>query len=133
LRRLVNKTFTSRMVQGMAEDIERMVDELVTRMAGRDVVDRVDDFAVPLPLWIIYRMLGVSEPDREQFHTLTARFVAGVGGSSPATFIRVIPTARKLLKMIERMANGEWRMADGGWRMANGEWRTIGVTRPTMG
>jgi cytochrome P450 len=114
LRRLVNKAFTPRMVQGMADDIERMVDELVTRMAGRDVVDLVDDFAVPLPLWVISRMLGVSEPDREQFHTLTARFVAGVGGGSPATFIRVIPTARKLLKMIERMADDRRHAPDNG-------------------
>jgi cytochrome P450 PksS len=59
-------------------------------------------------------MLGVSESDREEFHTLTARFVAGVGGGSPATFIRVIPTARRLLKMIERMADQRRDRPDDG-------------------
>jgi cytochrome P450 PksS len=77
-------------------------------------VDLVDAFAVPLPLAVISRMLGVSASDRDQFHTLTARFVAGVGGGSPASFIKVVPTARKLLKMIERMADERREVPDHG-------------------
>jgi cytochrome P450 PksS len=114
LRRLVNKAFTPRMVQDMSEDIERIVDELLTGIAGHDVVDLVDEFAVPLPLAVISRMLGVSASDRDRFHTLTARFVAGVGGGSPASFIKVVPTARKLLKMIERMADERREVPDNG-------------------
>ena len=114
LRRLVNKAFTPRMVQEMSADIERIVDELLTGLAGRDTVDLVDDFAVPLPLSVISRMLGVSAADRDQFHTLTARFVAGVGGGSPTSFIKVVPTARKLLKMIEQMADERRRVPDQG-------------------
>jgi cytochrome P450 len=114
LRRLVNKAFTPRMVHDMTNDIALMVDELVAGLAKRDVVDLVEDFAIPLPLSVISRMLGVSESDRDRFHTLTARFVAGVGGGSPAAFVRVIPTARKLLKMIERMADERREVPDNG-------------------
>src|SRR3984885_6884107 len=67
LRRLVNKAFTPRMVQEMSADIERIVDELLTGLAGRDIVDLVEDFAVPLPLSVISRMLGVSAADRDRF------------------------------------------------------------------
>jgi cytochrome P450 PksS len=114
LRRLVNKAFTPRMVQEMSEDIERIVDELLTGLSGRDSVDLVADFAVPLPLSVISRMLGVSATDRDRFHRLTARFVAGVGGGSPASFVRTIPTARKLLKMIEQMADERRDLPDNG-------------------
>jgi cytochrome P450 len=105
LRRLVNKAFTPRMVHDMVDAITQMVDELLAGLGDRDEVDLVAEFAIPLPLSVISRMLGVSESDRDEFHTLTARFVAGVGGGSPAAFVRVIPTARRLLKMIERMAD----------------------------
>ena len=114
LRRLVNKAFTPRMVQQMAQEIERIVDELLRGLSGRDTVDLVADFAVPLPLSVISRMLGVSASDRDQFHALTARFVAGVGGGSPAAFIRTIPAARKLLRMIERMADERRQAPDQG-------------------
>ncbi len=114
LRRLVNKAFTPRMVQEMSQDIERIVGDLLRGLSGRQTVDLVADFAVPLPLSVISRMLGVSASDRDQFHSLTARFVAGVGGGSPAAFIRTIPAARKLLAMIERMADERRQIPDQG-------------------
>ena len=114
LRRLVNKAFTPRMVQEMSQDIEQIVDELLGGLSGRDTVDLVADFAIPLPLSVISRMLGVSASDRDQFHTLTARFVAGVGGGSASAFIRTIPAARKLLAMIERMADERRQVPDQG-------------------
>ncbi len=114
LRRLVNKAFTPRMVQEMSQDIARIVDELLYGLSGRDTVDLVADFAVPLPLSVISRMLGVSASDRDQFHTLTARFVAGVGGGSTAAFVRTIPAARKLLAMIEHMADERRQVPDQG-------------------
>ncbi len=114
LRRLVNKAFTPRMVQEMSQDIEGIVDALLNGLSGRETVDLVADFAVPLPLSVISRMLGVSASDRDQFQSLTARFVAGVGGGSPAAFIRTIPAARKLLAMIERMAQERRQVPDQG-------------------
>src|ERR1700734_728473 len=80
LRRLVNKAFTPRMIQQMADDIERFVDELLDGLDRGEVVDLVAAFATPLPLSVISSMLGVSDADRDEFHTLTARFVGGVGG-----------------------------------------------------
>ena len=114
LRRLVNKAFTPRMVQQMSADIERIVDELLTGLAQCDVIDLVADFAIPLPLAVISNMLGVTESDREEFHTLMARFVASVGSGSLAAFVKAIPTARRLLAMIERMAADRRTAPDGG-------------------
>jgi cytochrome P450 PksS len=114
LRRLVNKAFTPRMVQLMAEDMELIVDDLLHGLSRGDVVDLVSDFAIPLPLSVISNMLGVTGTEREQFHDLTARFVASVGSGSLPAFIRAIPTARRLLKMIERMAHQRRTAPDEG-------------------
>ena len=114
LRRLVNKAFTPRIVQQMTADIERIVDELLTAVAGNDVTDLVEEFAVPLPLSVISNMLGVTEEDRDEFHSLMARFVTSVGGGSLASFVAAVPTARRLLKMIERMADERRTRPDEG-------------------
>ena len=114
LRRLVNRAFTPRMVAQMSADIQRMVDDLADALDRPGPVDLVAEFAVPLPLAVISRMLGVSDEDRGPFHTLTSRFVSGVGSGSLYEFARVLPTARKLLKLIERMAEDRRTSPDDG-------------------
>ncbi len=106
LRRLVNKAFTPRMVQQMHADIERVVDELLDRLeqAG-GTVDLVGAFATPLPLTVISSMLGVTDADRDQFHVLMERFANGLGSGSSLEAVRAIPTARKLMAVIERLAD----------------------------
>jgi cytochrome P450 len=103
LRRLVNQAFTPRMIQGMADDIERIVDELLDDLSQHDVVDLVHDFAIPLPLSVISRMLGVSDADRERFSHLMERMAGGAGSGNALDLIRAMPSARKLLKMIDAM------------------------------
>jgi cytochrome P450 len=69
LRRLVSGAFTARRVQALRPRVEEMVDELLERMDGP--VDFVSAFAFPLPVNVIGELLGVPEPDRAQFQTLT--------------------------------------------------------------
>ena len=99
LRRLVNKAFTPRMVQQMASDIERIVGDLVTKVSARgsDTIDLVADVATPLPLSVISTMLGVDDEDRDEFHTLTERFVVRLGSGSTADALRAIPVAKQAL------------------------------------
>ncbi len=104
LRRLVNQAFTPRRIQSMAESIERIVEELLDGLTHHDVVDLVGDFAIPLPLSVISRMLGVSDVDRERFSHLMERMADGTGSGSAFEMIRAIPSGRKLLKMIDAMA-----------------------------
>jgi cytochrome P450 len=105
LRRLVNKAFTPRMVQQMANDIQVIVDQLLDGLAQHEVVDLVEDFAIPLPLSVISRMLGVADTDRDEFQAQMGRFAGSVGGGNLFEFLRVVPAARRLLKMIERLAD----------------------------
>ncbi len=106
LRRLVNKAFTPRTVQQLQEDIERIVGDLVDEVEqrGSETVDLVNDVAVPLPLSVISTMLGVGDEDRDEFHVLMERFVARLGSGSAADALRAVPTARKLYRVLERLA-----------------------------
>ena len=106
LRRLVNKAFTPRTVQQLAGEIERIVTDLVDKVAkrGSDTVDLVEEVAVPLPLSVISTMLGVGDAERDEFHVLMERFVVRLGSGSAATAVRAIPTARKLYAVLERLA-----------------------------
>ena len=106
LRRLVNKAFTPRMVQQLAGEIERIVTDLVDKVAkkGSETVDLVQEVAVPLPLSVISTMLGVGDAERDEFHVLMERFVVRLGSGSASDALRAIPTARKLYAVLERLA-----------------------------
>ena len=116
LRRLVNKAFTPRMVQQMTGEIERIVAELLDKVEqrGSETIDLVNDVAVPLPLSVISRMLGVGDEDRDQFHLLVERFVVRLGSGSAADAMRAVPTARKLYAVLERLAEQRRAEPDDG-------------------
>jgi len=80
-RRLVNKAFTPRSVQVRQPMIEELVDELVEAMArtpGRRA-DLHDALAMPLPMIVIARMLGVAEELGPTFKRWSDAQVAGLG------------------------------------------------------
>ena len=66
LRALVSRVFTPRRVTGLEEDIRRIargyLDPLVERGGG----DVVTDFSAPLPMDVIFTLLGVPDDDRRQ-------------------------------------------------------------------
>jgi cytochrome P450 len=74
LRRLVQKAFTPRMVEGLRPRVSALVDDALAGVGGE--MDVVADLAFPLPFLVISEMLGMPEgSDRDQLrewsHTLT--------------------------------------------------------------
>ncbi|MDQ2647995.1 MAG: cytochrome P450 [Actinomycetota bacterium] len=63
VRSLVNRAFTPKRVQLLEPFIEQLANELVDRFIERGSVDFIDEFAVPLPITVIARILGI--PDDE--------------------------------------------------------------------
>lgn len=72
LRRLVSKAFAPRVVSALEPDIGSLVDGLLDRAADRGRFDVVDDFAYPLPVAVICRLLGVPLDDEPQFSRASA-------------------------------------------------------------
>jgi cytochrome P450 PksS len=68
LRALVQKAFTPRLVEQMRQRIQGLTDELLDAVRGRNQIDLIRDYALPVPTTIIAEMLGVPVEDRHRFH-----------------------------------------------------------------
>src|SRR5205807_712107 len=68
LRALVHKAFTPRLIEQMRDQIQALTNELLERAALGGGMDVIADFALPLPLTMIGRILGVPAQDNQKFH-----------------------------------------------------------------
>ncbi|MFJ8098057.1 cytochrome P450 [Streptomyces griseofuscus] len=55
-------------ISDLEPDIRRLVDGLLDDMRGKTRIDAVDDFAYPLPVTVICKVLGVPLEDEPRFH-----------------------------------------------------------------
>src|ERR1700722_15440441 len=67
LRKLVSKAFAPKVVNALQSDISALVDGLLDQIAEKGRFDVVEDFAYPLPVAVICRLLGVPLEDEPQF------------------------------------------------------------------
>jgi cytochrome P450 PksS len=111
LRSLVNRAFTPKLVANMAADIDDVVETHLRRLEGRDTVDLVEEYAVQIPLAVIARMLGMGAEDGASFHTWMKNFAESTT-NGPLEMIRALPTARRMRKMFERLAEQRRREPD---------------------
>lgn len=78
LRRLVTPAFSRGRVEQLAPRIQRITDELLDAMANAEQVDLIASFALPLPITVIYELLGVPADHRQEFHQWSSTILAGV-------------------------------------------------------
>jgi cytochrome P450 len=67
LRGLVSKAFTPRMIERLRPDVQAIVDGLVDEAEDTGSMDLIEQFAYPIPVTVICRMLGVPVADHERF------------------------------------------------------------------
>ena len=72
LRKLVSKAFAPRVVSALQPDISSLVGGLLDRVAEKGEFEVVEDFAYPLPVAVICRLLGVPLEDEPQFSRASA-------------------------------------------------------------
>jgi cytochrome P450 len=105
LRRLVAAAFTHHRVQAMEPRIGELTEELLDDIAAGppDVpVDLMECFAYPLPLAVIFEMLGVPSQWREEFHRcFVTVFAADFAPPEEfvAAFTRLIELTRRLVTL----------------------------------
>lgn len=71
LRRLVSQAFTPRRIEQVREQAEQITESLLDTAQRRGSMDLIGDFAVPLPLILIARIIGVPDKDVSRFHRWT--------------------------------------------------------------
>ncbi len=67
LRRLVAKAFTPRRVAEFAPRVQSLTDGLIDGFAERGSADLIEEFAFPLPIYVICELLGVPPEDQDDF------------------------------------------------------------------
>ena len=66
LRKLVNQGFAPRILESLKPAVHEITDKLLITARENGGLDGVADFAVPLPLMVIGRLLGIRDMDREE-------------------------------------------------------------------
>lgn len=66
------------LIPHMESQCRDIVNELLDKAEGKTRIDVVDDYAYPLPVTVICRILGVPLEDERLFHAWIADFFAGV-------------------------------------------------------
>jgi cytochrome P450 len=68
---------TASRIDAMHGEITAIAKELIDAFKGRDRIDLVEDFAYPLPVTVICRLLGVPREDERRFHGWSEAVIAG--------------------------------------------------------
>jgi cytochrome P450 len=76
LRSLVNKAFTTRIVDAMQEQIARVAHKLLDAVRHEGHTDLIEAYASPLPIIVIAELLGVPARDRNRFRAWSNALVA---------------------------------------------------------
>ncbi len=100
LRALVHKAFTPRLIEQMRDEIQTLTDELLDAAEPKGSMDLIADFALPLPLTIIGRILGVPAEDNDKFHHWTKTLLSA--GTKMNYFV-VIPTIMSFMRYLKKL------------------------------
>ena len=79
-RKLLNKVFSQRRVDGMEDYMVQIVNELIDGWIDRGEVDLLNEFCVPFPIWVIADQLGVPRKDMEFFKQASDCFASRLSG-----------------------------------------------------
>lgn len=142
LRRLVHQAFTPRRIEQMREQAERIAEGLLDTAQRRGSIDLVSDYAAPLPLIMITRIIGVPEKDVARFRAWTGALLA-VADSPLHSIGSVLLFTRYLRRLVaarsrdprDDLISALVAARDGGGRLTTDEIpdRDPGVAAPGAG
>jgi cytochrome P450 len=110
LRRLVEKAFTQKKVEGLGKGIEDLVEDALDRIDDEGSVNVIDALAFPLPFAVISTMLGMPEDDVTRLRELSATIVRSLEPVPDPEIVRLIVAAE--IEMADRTAAAiAWKRA----------------------
>lgn len=99
LRNLVHKAFTPRAIQQLGEQVESMSHELLDKAGQKGQVDLQKEYALPIPVTVIARMVGVPEDDMHLFSGGMKALTDGLSGLNIIrTFLLDMPRLTKYVR-----------------------------------
>lgn len=101
LRRLAQAAFTPRRVERMQGDVAAISERLLSRLKGRGEWDLIADYAMPLPVIVISRLLGVDEADQSRFIAWSKAIINVT--QSPLSALTGIPRILAFMRFVRRL------------------------------
>lgn len=102
LRALVHKAFTPRMIEQMRDQAQQVANATLDQAERTGRMELISEFALPVPLIMIARILGVPEEDNYRFSRWTRAFVSIGTSRSPLlnvpSILRFMSYLRKQIK-----------------------------------
>jgi cytochrome P450 len=98
-RRVSNRAFTMRNVASMEDDIRKLANQLLDPVLARGKCDWVKDFAIPLPMTMIVRLLGLPMEDLPRLKNWSDCAIGVLSGLRRSE--EVAANALELTKMVE--------------------------------
>ncbi|MFI9047034.1 cytochrome P450 [Streptomyces sp. NPDC053427] len=86
-----------RFLHDMRGELAQVVADLLDALEGKDEIDVVDDFAYPLPVTAICKVLGVPREDEARFHGWADTVASGLDPSGGASGVEKAQAARREL------------------------------------
>jgi cytochrome P450 len=74
---------TTDLIPSTEPDIQRLCNQLLDKAKGKTRMDIVDDYAYPVPVMVICKILGVPLKDEPQFHSWIHDAMAGLADLGP--------------------------------------------------
>ncbi len=102
-RSLINKVFSARRVEKMHDYIQQVVDELIDNFIDRGECEFVQEFATPLPVYVIADQLGVPRRDLRRIKAWSDAFASRLGGMASAE--EEVENARLIVEYQHYMAD----------------------------
>lgn len=103
LRTLVHKAFTPKLIETLRTSIETLTEDLISAAKPRGRMDLIADFALPLPVAVISRMLGVPKHEQHKFHRWSSAIVSSQ--SSKIGALKALPRVFSFLRYIRRFVH----------------------------
>ncbi len=100
LRTLVHKAFTPRLVEQMRDSIQVLTNELLDGVEPKGGMELLADFALPLPLTVIARILGVPTEDSPKFHRWSKLVIAV---ATNRNFLITIPSLMNFMNYLRKL------------------------------
>jgi cytochrome P450 len=111
IRSLVSKAFTPAAIEAMGPRIEEIADALIERLRARDEVDFIEDFAAPLPTWVISDMMGLPQERIDDFKRWSVDILMGYDPDRDAAVQRALRDAYVGMTRVIRETVGARRAA----------------------
>jgi cytochrome P450 len=91
LRNLVSKAFTPRVIEQLRPRIQQITDELLDAVQAQGRMELIGDFAFPLPITVIFELLGIPLEDRDRVRVWTNALF-----NTPAGFFQSTSSATEI-------------------------------------